>query len=78
MAAPILEHLQSDDAISVGDNKPYRIDRNDYGVPVHGEGRGLPHVLIEIRQDLIASEQGQQAWASLLADLLNKALDTVR
>ena len=78
MAAPILEHLQSDDAISVGDNKPYRIDRNDYGVPVHGEGRGLPHVLIEIRQDLIASEQGQQAWASLLADLSNKALDTVR
>jgi predicted N-formylglutamate amidohydrolase len=30
-------------------------------IPVHGERRGLPHVEIEIRQDLIAHTSGQRA-----------------
>jgi predicted N-formylglutamate amidohydrolase len=55
----------------VGDNAPYAItDASDYTVPVHGEGRGLPHVEIEIRQDLIGDEAGQAAWAARLARLL--------
>jgi predicted N-formylglutamate amidohydrolase len=55
----------------VGDNAPYAItDASDYTVPVHGEGRGLPHVEIEIRQDLIGDEVGQTAWAARLARLL--------
>lgn len=36
-------------------------------MPVHGEGRGLVHVELEIRQDLIADAAGQQAWAQRLA-----------
>jgi predicted N-formylglutamate amidohydrolase len=40
---------------------------------VHGERRGLPHVLIEIRQDLIADATGQRAWARILARLLPPA-----
>ena len=31
---------------------------------------GLPHVEIEIRQDLIADAAGQEAWAARLARLL--------
>jgi predicted N-formylglutamate amidohydrolase len=42
-------------------------------VPVHGEQRGLPHVEIEIRQDLIANAAGQAAWAARLARLLPEA-----
>jgi hypothetical protein len=38
--------------------------------PVHAERRGLHHVLIEIRQDLIAGENGQRNWAARLARLL--------
>jgi predicted N-formylglutamate amidohydrolase len=54
--------------LTVGDNAPYAItDASDYTVPVHGEGRGLPHVEIEIRQDLIGDELGQAAWAARLA-----------
>ena len=57
--------------LTVGDNAPYAItDASDYTVPVHGEGRGLPHVEIEIRQDLIGDELGQAAWAARLARLL--------
>jgi predicted N-formylglutamate amidohydrolase len=33
----------------------------------------MPHVAIEIRQDLIAEDAGQRQWAERLADLLPKA-----
>jgi predicted N-formylglutamate amidohydrolase len=46
---------------------------SDYGIPTHGEKRGLAHVEIEIRQDLIASRNGQQAWARRFARLLTAA-----
>ncbi len=60
----------------VGDNEPYAIsDDSDYGIPVHGERRGLPHVELEIRQDLIAEAAGQRAWAARLARLLPAALE---
>ena len=58
----------------VGDNEPYHVsDTTDFTIPVHGERHGLPHALIEIRQDLIADESGQQQWAALLARLLPQA-----
>jgi predicted N-formylglutamate amidohydrolase len=58
----------------VGDNEPYTVsDESDYTVPVHSERRGLAHVEIEIRQDLIADTQGQQEWAAYLAGVLNEA-----
>ena len=55
----------------VGDNEPYQLsDDSDYTVPVHAERRGLAYVELEIRQDLIATEAGQLAWAARLARLL--------
>lgn len=47
-------------------NEPYRVDADDYTIPVHGDARGRPAVLVEIRQDLIADEAGQTRWADLL------------
>jgi predicted N-formylglutamate amidohydrolase len=47
---------------------PYPIDDEvDYTIPVHGEGRGLPGVMIEIRQDGIRTGAGSAAWAVRLA-----------
>ncbi|MEO8018494.1 MAG: N-formylglutamate amidohydrolase [Pseudomonadota bacterium] len=70
----LLELLRQDVDLPVGDNEPYAItDDSDYTIPVHGESRHIAHVGIEIRQDLIADEGGQQAWAALLAQLLPKA-----
>jgi predicted N-formylglutamate amidohydrolase len=77
MGEPMLEQLRAEDGLCVGENEPYRLDHNDYGIPVHGEGRGIPHVLIEIRQDLITSKRGQQDWASRLAVHLTDALTTL-
>ena len=67
--------LLRDAGYEVGDNEPYRLsDDSDYTVPVHAERRGILHVEIEIRQDLIADPAGQAAWAGLLAELLPRAL----
>ena len=58
----------------VGDNEPYTVDdETDYTIPVHGELRGIPHVAIEIRQDLIGEPAGQRQWAARLAEVLPKA-----
>jgi len=71
LARVMLELLRAEPDLVVGDNAPYAItDTSDYTVPVHGERRGLPHVEIEIRQDLIAEPAGQAAWATRLARLL--------
>ena len=62
------ELVQSGDFL-VGDNQPYPIDNiTDYTVPVHGEGRGLPSIMLEIRQDEIHTEAGAAACASRLAE----------
>jgi predicted N-formylglutamate amidohydrolase len=64
----LLRHLRSQSDLVVGDNEPYAVsDLTDYTIPVHGEARGLVNTGIEIRQDLIADQSGQQQWAERLA-----------
>lgn len=71
LATILLAALREDPALVVGDNQPYDVsDSTDYAVPVHGEARGLPHVELELRQDLIDAPAGQQAWARRLQVLL--------
>lgn len=54
-------------------NEPYEVeDHGDYTIPVHGEQRGLPHSLFEIRNDHIAEQDGQREWAELLTRVLDK------
>lgn len=70
--------LQAETGLTVGDNEPYSVDDDtDYTIPVHGERRGLHHIAIEIRQDLIAEEPGQIEWAERLARLLPLAYGQV-
>ncbi|QQO24016.1 N-formylglutamate amidohydrolase [Bradyrhizobium diazoefficiens] len=64
----LLKHLRSQGDLVVGDNEPYAVsDLTDYTIPVHGEARGLVNTGIEIRQDLITDQSGQQQWAERLA-----------
>jgi predicted N-formylglutamate amidohydrolase len=63
--------LKREAGLTVGDNEPYSVtDASDYTIPVHGEQRGLHHVAIEIRQDMISDTKGQRAWGGMLARLL--------
>ena len=71
-AHALLQALRDEGDLVVGDNEPYSVSStSDYAVPVHGEGRGLVHVELEIRQDLIADAAGQQAWAERLARIFS-------
>jgi predicted N-formylglutamate amidohydrolase len=71
LALILLDLLRAERDLVVGDNAPYAVsDITDYGVPIHAEKRGLPHVEIEIRQDLIADDAGQAAWAERFHRLL--------
>jgi predicted N-formylglutamate amidohydrolase len=69
LAALMLEVLARSGEFTVGDNAPYPIDEDvDYTIPVHSEGRRLPGVMIEIRQDGIQTAAGAAAWAARLAE----------
>ena len=74
LADRLIGLFKQEPGLVVGDNEPYFVsDATDYTIPVHGERHGLPHALIEIRQDLIAEEAGQQQWAERLARLVPQA-----
>jgi predicted N-formylglutamate amidohydrolase len=73
LAAELLRLLRGDERLVVGDNQPYSIDdETDYTIPVHGESRGIPHVALELRQDLVGDEAAQAGWAGRLARLLKQ------
>ena len=74
LADALRQELSAPGDLIVGDNEPYTVDDDtDYTIPVHGEKRGIAHVAIEIRQDLITDEAGQEYWANRLAQTLPKA-----
>jgi predicted N-formylglutamate amidohydrolase len=74
LAGPLLELMNQDHAPYVGDQLPYAVDDlTDYTLPVHGERRGVLHVGIEIRQDLIGEPRGQAHWALWLETMLRRA-----
>lgn len=71
----MLEGLRADAALVVGDNQPYAVsEATDYTIVVHGEQRGIPHVELEIRQDLLACAESVQGWAERLGDVLEHAV----
>jgi predicted N-formylglutamate amidohydrolase len=64
----LLKLFRAEADLVAGDNEPYAVsDETDYTIPVHGEARGLMNSGIEIRQDLIGDQAGQQQWAERLA-----------
>lgn len=53
----------------VGDNEPYEIEVDcDYTIPVQGESRGIPSIMLELCQDRITDEQGIQQWSEIIAE----------
>lgn len=57
----------------VGDNEPYSGKApQDFTIDHHAEDAGLPHVGIEIRQDLIADADGVSKLAEVLVPILRR------
>ena len=73
-AGLMLERLRRDASLYIADNEPYFVsDATDYTVPRHGEARGLAHVEIEVRQDLVGHAAGQAEWAERISRALQEA-----
>ncbi|MBV2144761.1 N-formylglutamate amidohydrolase [Falsochrobactrum sp. TDYN1] len=68
--APLLSMLRENPDLIVGDNEPYDGALRNDAMYRHATANGYAHVLIEVRQDLIADEKGAAEWAEQLAPLL--------
>lgn len=73
LALPLMQRLRAE-GLCVGDNEPYSGELEGDTMSRHGTARGLPHVLLEIRQDLIATPDDEEAWAARLAPLLSRVI----
>jgi predicted N-formylglutamate amidohydrolase len=71
----LIAALRLDGELCVGENQPYAADDGVYhSMQRHGERRGLPCAMIEVRNDQISSGRGQLEWAARLAAALKWAL----
>jgi predicted N-formylglutamate amidohydrolase len=72
---PLMEKLGRVPGLVVGDNEPYSGRAPaDYTIDHHAEPLGLPHVSIEIRQDLINTAEGADRWSRILGQALAEIL----
>ncbi|MEM6382122.1 MAG: N-formylglutamate amidohydrolase [Pseudomonadota bacterium] len=70
LARPLIDSLSASGDIVVGDNEPYTGELPGDTMNRHGTVKGLPHALLEVRQDLIADGGGIDAWARRLTPLV--------
>ncbi len=63
----LLEQFRSESDLCVGDNEPYTGKLKGDCMWRHATQRRLPHALLEVRNDLIETQDHQEAWATRLA-----------
>ena len=73
LARPLIAELARA-GFTVGDNEPYSGELENDCLYRHGTMNGLPHVLIEIRQDLIARDALARSFAARLKPIVDAAL----
>ena len=77
LSVPLIAGLRADPAgLTVGDNEPYGGGLPGDTIDRHATARDLANALVEIRQDLIAGEAGQEEWAERFARLMRPILDS--
>lgn len=56
--------------VVTGDNEPYSGKLLNATMNMHAEGRGIPYLAIEVRNDLLSASGGVERWAHVLESLL--------
>ncbi len=61
--------------LCIGDNQPYSgLDPHGYTIETHALPAGRPNVLLEIRQDLVATSDDARRWAERIGAALSAVL----
>ncbi len=74
LAQPLLDRFHAEGDLIVGENEPYAGQLEGDCLWQHGTQRGLVNAIIEIRQDLIRDDQGQEQWARRLGRIVGMIL----
>ena len=64
--------------IKLGDNKPYSGRLKNDTLYKHASSHGIPHVLIELRQDLLKKEKEKLQWAKKIHNVLKENEKTIK
>ncbi|WP_296593174.1 N-formylglutamate amidohydrolase [Roseibium sp.] len=76
LADPVIDDLRERGDLTVGDNEPYApSDGVYYTIRRHGEERGLPCLMVEIRNDEVKTVAEESRWADILAPILSHAAE---
>ena len=74
LSQPLIARLAQETDLCIGDNEPYAGQLPGDSVDRHAIASGRHNTLIELRNDLIATDTQQQAWAARLAPILQEVL----
>lgn len=62
-----LEALRAQTEELIGDNEPYQVEAGiDFTLPVQGERRGIPSIMLEVRQDALGDDAGVEHWSEMI------------
>lgn len=70
LPTPLIAALRAEGDLVVGENEPYSGELEGDTLNRHGTQRGRAHALVEIRQDLIAADDGVAGWVDRLGRIL--------
>lgn len=76
LSRPLIYRLREEPDLCVGENEPYGGHLPGDSVDTHAIVPGRNNTLIELRNDLIATPEDQNAWAERLTPILTEVLQT--
>ena len=75
---PLMEALRMQDQVSVEENQPYSFAESDwFTLDRHGLSVNVPNAYIEVRNDLLATEEAVRKMAETLAPGIAKAFEAL-
>jgi len=75
LADALIGQLSREAALEIGDNEPYSGVEYGYTLKVHAGAQGLANVQIEIRQDLLADDEGTDRYIDILDQALTPLIE---
>lgn len=77
LARPMIRSFRAA-GMETGENQPYDLSADHGIVPLQNTGDKYPFVLLEVRNDLLASESDLQAMAAIIAAAIAQAVPALR